>query len=91
MQPNISCSVALYPDSVSLNLFEKYSTRCQIVPCYYSKAGSTAVPDADNLTRIGNSGSYTLITGADIKANLSASKATCYSAPNLNDFLPHKI
>ena len=30
--------------------------------------------------------SYTLRTGAGVKANLSASKAACHSAPNYNDF-----
>ena len=34
---------------------------------------------------------YTLKTGADIKAYFSASKTACYSAPNLNGFLPCKI
>ena len=90
MQPNISHSVALYLDSVSFNLFEKYSTGYQTSPCCYSKTALTAVPDASDLTCTGNSGSYTLRTGADIKANFSASKAACYSAPNLKDFLPLK-
>ena len=81
---NISCSVALYLDSVSFNLFEKYSTGCQTFPCCCSKTAPTAVPDASDLTCTGNSRLYTLRTGADIKANFSASKAACYSAPNLN-------
>ena len=91
MQPNISRSVALYLDSVSFNLFEKYSTGCQTSPCCCSKTAPTAVPDASDLTYTGNSGSYTLRTGADVKANFNASKAACYSAPNLKDFLPLKI
>ena len=80
MQPNISHLVALYLDSVSFNLFEKYSTGCQTFPCCCSKTAPTAVPDASDLTCTGNSGSYTLRTGADIKASFSASKAACYSA-----------
>ena len=91
MQPKISYSVALYLDSVSFNLFEKYSTGCQTFPCRCSKTAPTAVPDASDVTHTSNSRPYTLRIGADIKANFSASKSVCYSAPNLNDFLPYKI
>ena len=91
MQASFAHSVALYLDSVSLNLFDKYSTGCQIFPCCYSKTAPAAVPDASDLTPTGNSGLYTLRTRIDVKANFSASKSVCYSAPNLKDFLPCKI
>ena len=91
MQSNISYSVALYIESVSFKLFEKYPTRCQILPCYCSKTAPTVLADASDLTCTGCSGSYILRTEADAKANFSASKAACYSAPNLNDILPYKI
>ena len=56
-----------------------------------SKTALTAVPDASDLTCTGNSGLYTLRTRADVKASFKASKAACYSVPNLKDFLPRKI
>ena len=91
MQANITHSVALYLDSVSFSLFEKYSTRCQTLPCCCYKLALTAVPDASNLTHTGNLASYSLRIGVDTKASLSASKAAYYSAPNLSDFFLHKI
>ena len=98
IQPNISCLAELYLGSLSFNLFfffphpvEKYSTGCQTFPCYNSKTAPTVVPDASNLNHTDNSESYTLRTWADVKANFSASKAACYLAPNLKDFLPGKI
>ena len=42
IHPNISLSVAQYKLSVSLRCFEKYSTGCQLLPCYYSKMVPTA-------------------------------------------------
>ena len=91
MQSNISHSVALYLDSVSLNFFEKYSIRCQIYLCCCFKTTPTAVPDAFDLTRTGNSRSYNLRTRADVKNSFSASKVAYYSAPNSKEFLPCKI
>ena len=91
MQPNISYSIALYLDSILFHLFEKYSTSCPTFPCYCFKTAPTAVPNASDLTHTGNSRSYTLRTGADIKASFSASKVIFYLAPNLNDFLLYKI
>ena len=86
MQANISRSVTLYLDLVSLNLFENYATGCQICLCCCCKTAPTTVPDAFDLTCTGNSGSYNLKTGANVKASFSALKAACYSAPNLKDF-----
>ena len=91
MQPNISFLVSLYLDSVLFNLFEKCSTGCQIFPFYCSNTALTAVLDASDMAFIGNSGSYTLITIADFKANFNAPKSVCHAAPNLNNFLPCKI
>ena len=91
MQLNISHLVALYLDSVSFSLFEKYSIGCQTFLCCFSKTAPAAVPDASDLDHTSNSGLYTLRTRADIKANFSASKAACYPAPNMNDFLLYKI
>ena len=62
-----------------------------MLPFCCSKTAPTATLDASDLTHTGNSGSYTLRTGADVKVNFSASKAANYSAPNLKDFLTHKI
>ena len=59
MQSKISHSVALYLDSVSFNLFVKYSIECLILPCCCSKTTPTALLDASDLTHIGKSGLYT--------------------------------
>ena len=55
MHPNISLSVAQYKLSVSLRHFEKYSTGCQLLPCYYSKMAPTASFEASDYTLIGKS------------------------------------
>ena len=91
MQPNISHSVVPYLNPVLFNLFEKHSTRCQTLLCFYSKTAPAAVPDASDLSCTSSIGLYNLRTGADIKTNFSASKAACYSAPNINDFLLYKV
>ena len=83
-----SCGTA---SPAAFSLFEKYSIGCQTFPCCCSKTTPTAVLDAFDLSHTGNLGSYTFLTGADLKASFSALKAACYSAPNFNDFLPCKI
>ena len=64
---------------------------CPTFPCCYSKTAPTAVPDASDVSRTGSSRLYILKTKADIKANFNASKAACYSEPNINNFLLCKI
>ena len=53
MNPNVCVVVAKYELSVSLRHFEKYSTGCQLLPCYYSKMAPTAGFEVSDYTLIG--------------------------------------